>query len=158
MYGGFFTGGDKSNDARIGTPTPSGYVAVSVNYRLRPGASNWRDMYLASLDAYDDAIAAVDWLRLHAAEYGIDPDAIVASGFSGGGRDRPRTSPSCRASGGRPRRRSPPPSLSQDCCTRAEGRRSAHPGLPRHRRQHDPVREHGPGLRPGGGSASAVTS
>ena len=85
MHGGFFTGGDKSHGTRIATAyAQRGYVAVSVNYRLRPFASQWRDMYLASLDAYDDAIAAVDWLRLHAAEYGIDPDAIVASGFSAG--------------------------------------------------------------------------
>ena len=41
-------------------------------------------MYLASLDAYDDAIAGVEWLKSHASEYGIDPDAIAAGGFSAG--------------------------------------------------------------------------
>jgi predicted esterase len=85
MHGGFFSGGDKSNDARIATDyAQRGYVAVSINYRLRPFAFQWRDTYLASLDAYDDAVAAVAWLRLHAAEYGIDPDVIVAAGFSAG--------------------------------------------------------------------------
>jgi predicted esterase len=85
MHGGFFSGGDKSNDARIATDyAQRGYVAVSINYRLRPFASEWRDTYLASLDAYDDAVAAVAWLQSHAAEYGIDPDAIVAAGFSAG--------------------------------------------------------------------------
>ncbi|HEY7073683.1 MAG TPA: carboxylesterase family protein [Acidimicrobiales bacterium] len=85
MHGGFFTGGDKSNDARVAADyARRGYVAVSINYRLRPFAAGFRDMYLASLDAYDDAVAAVAWLRLHAAEYGIDPDAIVAAGFSAG--------------------------------------------------------------------------
>src|SRR5262245_5175 len=85
MHGGFFKSGDKSNGAREATAyAQRGYVAVSVNYRLRPLAPNWHDIYLASLDAYDDAVAAVDWLRLHAAEYGIDPDAIVAAGLSAG--------------------------------------------------------------------------
>jgi acetyl esterase/lipase len=85
MHGGFFSGGDKSHGTRIATDYASrGYVAVSVNYRLRPSASHWRDTYLASLDAYDDAVAAVEWLRVHAADYGIDPDAIVAGGFSAG--------------------------------------------------------------------------
>lgn len=85
MHGGFFSGGDKSHGARIATDyARRGYVAVSVNYRLRPFASHWRDTYLASLDAYDDAVAAVEWLRVHAADYGIDPEAIVAGGFSAG--------------------------------------------------------------------------
>ena len=85
MHGGFFSGGDKSHGERIATEyAERGYVAVSVNYRLRPGASQWRDLYLASLDAYDDALAAVDWLQVHATDYGIDPDAIVAAGFSAG--------------------------------------------------------------------------
>jgi acetyl esterase/lipase len=85
MHGGFFIGGDKSHGARLATDyARRGYVAVSVDYRLRPSASQWRDSYLASLDAYDDALAAVEWLRDHAAEYGIDPDAIVAAGFSAG--------------------------------------------------------------------------
>ena len=85
MHGGFFSGGDKSHGERIATDyAKRGYVAVSIDYRLRPGASQWRDLYLASLDAYDDALAAVDWLQVHATDYGIDPDAIVAEGFSAG--------------------------------------------------------------------------
>ena len=85
MHGGFFTGGDKSHGEQIATEyARRGYVAVSVNYRLRPFASQWRDLYLASLDAYDDALAAVEWLRVHATDYGINPDAIVAAGFSAG--------------------------------------------------------------------------
>ncbi len=85
MHGGFFSGGDKSHGTRIATDyARRGYVAVSINYRLRPSASHWRDTYLASLDAYDDALAAVAWLRAHATDYGIDPDAIVAAGFSAG--------------------------------------------------------------------------
>ncbi len=85
MHGGFFGGGDKSHGTRVATDyARRGYVAVSINYRLRPFAAQWRETYLASLDAYDDARAAVEWLRAHAADYGIDPDAIVAGGFSAG--------------------------------------------------------------------------
>jgi Ca2+-binding RTX toxin-like protein len=36
------------------------------------------------VDAYEDATAAVVWLRTNAAEYGIDPDTIAAGGFSAG--------------------------------------------------------------------------
>ena len=50
----------------------------------RSTAATFRDQYLASLDAYDDATAAVEWLHDHAGEYGIDPDAIFAGGFSAG--------------------------------------------------------------------------
>jgi len=85
MHGGFFTGGDKSlmhPDAMASAQR--GYVAVSLQYRLFSGSGVWHDAYLGSLDAYDDATAGVEWLQAHAAEYGINPDAIVAGGFSAG--------------------------------------------------------------------------
>lgn len=85
MHGGFFMGGDKSSmhdDAMAFARR--GYVAVSLQYRLRPGISDRHGMYLASLDAYDDAVAGVEWLKAHADEYGISPDTIMAGGFSAG--------------------------------------------------------------------------
>lgn len=85
MHGGFFRGGDKSAMEELATGSARyGQVGVSIDYRVRPDAGNWRDMYLASLDAYDDATAAIEWLRQHADEYGIDPGAIIAGGFSAG--------------------------------------------------------------------------
>jgi acetyl esterase/lipase len=85
MHGGFFRGGDKSSMSDWATESARyGQVGVSISYRVRPDADTWREMYLASLDAYDDATAAVEWLRRHADEYGIDPDAIFAGGFSAG--------------------------------------------------------------------------
>jgi Ca2+-binding RTX toxin-like protein len=85
MHGGFFLGGDKTAGARTATDyARRGYVAVSIDYRLRPSAGGWHDIYLASLDAYDDALAAVEWLQAHATDYGIDPDAIIAAGVSAG--------------------------------------------------------------------------
>jgi acetyl esterase/lipase len=57
-----------------------GYVGVSIDYRLQtsavvPGA--W-------LDAYDDSVAAVQWLTDNAARFRIDPKAIIAGGYSAG--------------------------------------------------------------------------
>jgi predicted esterase len=85
MHGGFFRAGDKTDmhpDAIASARR--GYVGVALQYRLRPDASSWREMYLASLDAYDDATAGVRWLQDHAADYGIDPETIVAGGDSAG--------------------------------------------------------------------------
>ena len=104
MHGGFFVFGDKSDMAEEATEyARRGYVAVSINYRLR-SVGDYHGMFLASLDAYDDAVAAVDWLRAHASDYRLDPDTIVAGGFSAGavtaanlaylpGRRGPATSP-----------------------------------------------------------------
>lgn len=84
MHGGYFLGGGKANMASYATETARhGYVGVSLQYRLGHDPT-WRGIYLASLDAYDDATAGVEWLQAHAADYGVDPDAIVAGGFSAG--------------------------------------------------------------------------
>ena len=84
MHGGFFLAGDKSNMAGHATATAQhGYVGVSLQYRLGHDPT-WRGIYLASLDAYDDATAGVEWLQAHAADYGIDPETIIAGGFSAG--------------------------------------------------------------------------
>jgi acetyl esterase/lipase len=105
MHGGFFIAGDKTEMRFAATAFAQlGYVGVALEYRLRPGGLDRRGMYLASLDAYDDAVAGVAWLTAHASEYGIDPDAVVAGGYSAGavtalnlaylpGQRGPRTSP-----------------------------------------------------------------
>jgi acetyl esterase/lipase len=61
-----------------------GYVGVAIMYRVRPEGHDG-DTTPAALDAYDDTIAAVEWLKDNAATYRIDPDAIVAAGHSSGG-------------------------------------------------------------------------
>jgi len=55
----------------------AGYVAATVTYRKLP-----RYPFPACVE---DGKAAVRWLRSHAADYGIDPDRIAASGHSAGG-------------------------------------------------------------------------
>jgi acetyl esterase/lipase len=54
-------------------PAEAGYVAVTVDYRLR-----WPDFI-------DDAQLAVRWVRANADRYGIDPERICAYGWSAGG-------------------------------------------------------------------------
>lgn len=54
-----------------------GWVCISVDYRLSPHAT--------FPDHLVDIKDAVRWVREHAAEYGADPDFIVATGGSAGG-------------------------------------------------------------------------
>jgi acetyl esterase/lipase len=86
MHGGFFAFGNKKDmHPEAEAFARRGYVGVSIQYRLRPGAvDSVHEQYVASLDAYDDAVAAVEWLKAHASDYGIDPSAIAAGGFSAG--------------------------------------------------------------------------
>ncbi|MET4591636.1 alpha/beta hydrolase [Arthrobacter sp. 754] len=55
----------------------AGFVVVSADYRLSSEAH-----FPAQLN---DALAAVEWLRNHADEYGVDPARIYAWGDSAGG-------------------------------------------------------------------------
>jgi acetyl esterase/lipase len=81
-YGGYWVSGNKSNMSFYATESAKrGYVGVSIQYRLRGSID---EFYPAALDAYDDAVAAVQWLKDHAAQYRIDPDAIIAGGYSAG--------------------------------------------------------------------------
>ncbi|NLT60001.1 MAG: alpha/beta hydrolase, partial [Candidatus Hydrogenedentes bacterium] len=54
-----------------------GYVVFTVDYRKLP-----RHRFPACLH---DVKSAVRWMRLHADEYGVDPDRIYAFGASAGG-------------------------------------------------------------------------
>ena len=54
-----------------------GYVGVTPDYRLVPGAR-----FPAQVE---DCKAAIRWLRAHAADYGVRPDRIGVVGFSAGG-------------------------------------------------------------------------
>jgi acetyl esterase/lipase len=55
----------------------NGWLCVSANYRLSPGAT--------FPDHLIDAKAALVWIREHAAEYGGDPSFIAVAGGSAGG-------------------------------------------------------------------------
>ena len=87
LHEGGFTSGNKTSLANYAHDFATrGYVSVSIDYRLRPDMQ-WFDMAqrpLAARDAYDDAIAAIAWVRAHAAELGIDPTLVFAGGYSAG--------------------------------------------------------------------------
>ena len=78
FHGGGFHSGNKRREARplIRQLVNQGMVCASANYRLRPHVSY--DEQLA------DGLAAIEWVRSHAHEYGGDPDRIFLVGSSAG--------------------------------------------------------------------------
>ena len=78
FHGGGFHSGNKRREARplIGHLVSQGVVCASANYRLRPHVGY--DEQLA------DALAAVEWVRSHAREYGGDPERMFLVGSSAG--------------------------------------------------------------------------
>ena len=78
FHGGGFHSGNKRREARplIGHLAARGMVCASADYRLRPHVGY--DEQLA------DALAAIEWVRSHARDYGGDPDRIFLVGSSAG--------------------------------------------------------------------------
>jgi acetyl esterase len=77
IHGGGWRTGDKALFAQQGNQLAQrGFVAFSVNYRLAPAHP-----YPA---AVDDVEAAVEWVRKHAKEYGVDSERVGALGGSAG--------------------------------------------------------------------------
>jgi acetyl esterase len=78
VHGGGWRAGDKSWFAQQGNQLAErGFVAFSINYRLAPAHT-----YPA---AVEDVEAAVEWVRKHAKEYGVDAKRIGTLGGSAGG-------------------------------------------------------------------------
>jgi acetyl esterase/lipase len=78
IHGGGWRGGDKKAFAEQGTQLAQhDFVAFSINYRLAP-----QHQYPA---AVEDVEAAVEWVRKHAKDYGVDAKRIGALGGSAGG-------------------------------------------------------------------------
>ncbi|HEY7071069.1 MAG TPA: neocarzinostatin apoprotein domain-containing protein [Acidimicrobiales bacterium] len=65
-----------------------GYVVAVMDYRQRPGlccpSGDATGLTAAFLDAHQDAVAGVAWLRDHADQYKIDTRAIAAAGSEAG--------------------------------------------------------------------------
>jgi len=84
IHGGGWFSGDKADarERRIAeTLTGAGYVVLSINYRLcrKPEeASAWPQSLL-------DGRKAIEWLRSHASEYGVDAERLALVGSSAGG-------------------------------------------------------------------------
>ena len=77
LHGGSWRSGSKGNFDKLAADLAvKGYVGFSVNYDLRAGTFPL---------AWEEARAAVGFVRAHAAEYHIDPAKIVIAGTSAGG-------------------------------------------------------------------------
>jgi acetyl esterase/lipase len=104
IHGGTWRHGSKAHFASAGARLArSGYVAVSINYRLLPDG-----MFPNNLS---DCICALAFVRAHAADYGIDPDRIAVMGYSAGAHlaslvalasDHAELPADCAAAGGQP--------------------------------------------------------
>jgi len=77
--GGWTTGTPAQFKPQAGYFARRGLVCARADYRLRLKDKIQPDQCVA------DAISAMRWVRSHAAQLGIDPDRIVASGGSAGG-------------------------------------------------------------------------
>jgi acetyl esterase len=78
IHGGAFRFGDREWERYLATAlVDAGFAAFSIDYRLAPA--------FPFPAAIDDVLAAVAWVRAHAAEYGVDPREIGAIGESAGG-------------------------------------------------------------------------
>lgn len=87
VHGGSFTTGNKSQMATAArTYARRGFAAASIGYRLDPQAGSSQARWLAAaLDAIDDGMESVRWLRANAGTYGIDDTRIAMLGSSAGG-------------------------------------------------------------------------
>jgi acetyl esterase/lipase len=97
-HGGSFKNGDKDSVGPILDYVRRGWVAMSIDYRLRPempagymGILTSPDPVAATQvrldaarDAQHDMQAAVRWARANAVTYGLDPGRIAVGGFSAG--------------------------------------------------------------------------
>lgn len=84
IHGGGFVSGSKENMiSRCDGFAKLGYVAVTINYRLSRTLTGVIETAVS--DAVSDSQLAIDFLRTHATEYGIDTDQIFVGGSSAGG-------------------------------------------------------------------------
>ena len=77
--GGWTNGSPKQFESQAAYLAGRGMVTARADYRVKSRHNVLPDACV------EDAKSAVRWLRAHAAEYGIDPDRIVAAGGSAGG-------------------------------------------------------------------------
>ena len=80
VHGGGWWRGDKGNAAvvenKLSHWIPKGFVFVSVNYRLVPGAD--------PIGQANDVAKALAFVQAHAAQWGGDPEQVVLMGHSAG--------------------------------------------------------------------------
>lgn len=80
FFGGGWTNGDpKQFYQQANRMTEQGMVAFSADYRVKSRHKT------TPLECVKDGKSAIQWVRMHAAELGVDPNRIVAAGGSAGG-------------------------------------------------------------------------
>lgn len=90
IHGGGFTSGDKGDSRWVNLATyyaARGFVCFSINYRLagdRPPTPGDTSLERAAYAAFEDAKAAVRWVRANTAQYGLDTLRVAALGGSAG--------------------------------------------------------------------------
>ncbi len=90
IHGGGFTKGSKESQTIVELAkrfAKRGYVTVSINYRLVKDKVTFNDtarVIQAVTQAYQDAKAAIRWLRKKAQDYRIDENKIAVGGVSAG--------------------------------------------------------------------------
>ncbi|MGW5363870.1 alpha/beta hydrolase [Actinopolymorpha pittospori] len=79
LHGGHYSGGHKNSQSLplLYRLASQGWVCISANYRLRPGAQH--------PDHLIDLKKVIAWVREHAHEYGADPTTLFVAGSSAGG-------------------------------------------------------------------------
>jgi acetyl esterase/lipase len=78
VHGGGWSGGDRKQLRRQASfLAERGFFGMAIDYRLAPA--------YPSPASFEDAQAAVVWLRSHASQYHLDPNRIAAVGSSAGG-------------------------------------------------------------------------
>jgi acetyl esterase/lipase len=86
VHGGGFWEGDKRNDVYIKMATAfaaDGYIAFSVNYRLKEKDAPYSKLILDT--CISDVMAAVSWVHQNSERLGIDTSEIFICGDSAGG-------------------------------------------------------------------------
>jgi acetyl esterase/lipase len=78
IHGGYWYGGDKTDWAKTAQwYAERGYAVFSINYRLN-GQIGWTAQRT-------DALAAIAWIKAHAADFDTDPRRVLLLGSSSGG-------------------------------------------------------------------------
>jgi len=89
IHGGGYNGGDKNDDYIVGDAVSyarSGFVTASINYRLTPDNTiSSERRQTAIVQAAEDAMDAIRYLKKNASTYHIDPSRIAIVGTSAGG-------------------------------------------------------------------------
>jgi arylformamidase len=86
VHGGDWRGGDKEEvfESMAKLATSTGYLLVSVNYRLSPLFTDGSTPGVQWPVHGEDVSRSVRWIEQHIAEYGGDPSRIALMGFSAG--------------------------------------------------------------------------